>query len=352
MQRVAPSGDKDVREIARHLREEYGVYVNHVAPVLSRGRKVWAIGTRVYPDRPPNETFHEFILLVLREVLGEGWRASQQTLPEADRHFVFKCFEQWTRFKRLRTDPEELARNGRTGADANGWTRYLFSLAWDVASLIHADELPGEVLDRLRDHVQYQGARYEIAIAAIFARFDCSIRWLDVDPTLRGRPHVEFVATHRPTRQRFAVEAKSRHRTGVLNRPGEPDAGDPLRGDKRGVQTLFRNAVAKAPGGMPYFIFLDINAPPESDWEPSVKKWMDRRLTQRPEELNAFNTTYVTNFSPHYDGDDVSVRNECAEIHSRRPRVPMMFDVRPALTQALRAYGKVPAFDLDGSLLE
>jgi hypothetical protein len=37
--------------------------------------------------------------------------------------------------------------------------------------------------------------------------------------------HVEFEATHRPTGQTFAVEAKSRHRAGVLNHPGTPDPG-------------------------------------------------------------------------------------------------------------------------------
>jgi hypothetical protein len=43
--------------------------------------------------------------------------------------------------------------------------------------------------------VQFQGARYEIAIAAVFARLDCEIRFLDQDEELHGKKHVEFVAT-------------------------------------------------------------------------------------------------------------------------------------------------------------
>jgi hypothetical protein len=63
-------------------------------------------------------------------------------------------------------------REGQVSAEVNGWVRYLLSLAWDVATLIHAGEPPSELIDRLRDHDNYQGARYELAIAAIFARLD------------------------------------------------------------------------------------------------------------------------------------------------------------------------------------
>ncbi len=113
-------------------------------------------------------------------------------------------------------DAEQLAREGMSSADPNGWVQYLISLAWDVATLIHAGEPPDELIDRLRDRDNFQGARYELAIAAIFARLDCSIEWLDPDPALRKVKRVEFEASHRPTGQRFAVEAKSRHRAGVL----------------------------------------------------------------------------------------------------------------------------------------
>jgi hypothetical protein len=88
-------------------------------------------------------------------------------------------------------------------------------------------------MKRLRDRDQFQGARYEIAIAAIFARLDCEIRFIDEDETLRGKKRVELVATHRPSGQSIAVEAKSRHRAGVINVEGERDNEDPLRGDAR-----------------------------------------------------------------------------------------------------------------------
>jgi hypothetical protein len=103
------------------------------------------------PARPPNETFHEFIVDVLRETLGEAWRAAEAALPEDQRHFVFKCFEQLSVFLKEHTDSEELAREGQMSAEPNGWVRYLISLAWDVATLSHPGEPPAELIDRLRD---------------------------------------------------------------------------------------------------------------------------------------------------------------------------------------------------------
>ena len=342
------------REYDRRLREEFGVHVNYVSPIQWRDGKVWAIGSRVYPGRPARETFHEFILHVLRQTLGESWWAVQTALPETERHFILKCFEQLSLFLSEHTNPEELAREGQVSAHANGWVRYLISLAWDVATLIHAGEPPDELIDRLRDRDNFQGARYELAIAAIFARLDCSIRWLDADPALRSIKHVEFEATHRPTGQTFAVEAKSRHRAGVLNQPGTRDPDDPLRADARAVRRLFMNAIAKAPTDKPYFVFVDINAPRAADaeWQADVQQWMNRLPASTAETPDAFNASYVTNFSPHYDAHDISPGGTWLVVWPRYTRVPLQHDLQPKLIQALNAYGRVPAFAEDGALLD
>jgi hypothetical protein len=181
-------------------------------------------------------------------------------------------------------DPEQLARVGVMSAEPNGWVSYLLSLASDVATLIHAADLPDSLVRRLRNREQFQGARYEIAVSAIFARLDCAIRFLDEDETLHGIKHVEFEATHRPTGQTIAVEAKCRHRAGVLNERGGP-AEDPLRGNIRAVRRLFTQATSKVPEDKPYFIFLDVNAPTtpeiEKRWHEQIQAWMGRRAARR-----------------------------------------------------------------------
>lgn len=335
------------------LRDEFGVHVPFVSPVQWQGGTAWAIGSRVYPDRPAGETFHEFILGVLRETLGQSWYDEQAALSAGDQHFVFQCFDQLTRFKNEHGDSQELVEKGMTSARTNGWVQYLLSLAWDLVSVIHAGEPPDELMARLRDRLAYQGARYELAVAAIFARLGCTIQWLDPDPTLAKVKHVEFEATHVSSGQTFSVEAKSRHRAGVINQPGDFDPDDPLRADSRGVRQLFTRAVAKAPA-RPYFIFIDINAPREADpdWQADIQRWMNRMPEPTEDDPAGFNALYVTNFSPHYDAEAVSQGGAWLAVWPSFAKVALQYDIQAALLRGLNAYGSVPAFAKDGTLLD
>lgn len=336
----------------RRLREEFGVHINYVAPIMFQGGKVWAIGSRVYPGRRANETFHEFIVSILRGTLGEPWRAAEAARPQGERHFVYECFEQMHAFLSERIDSEEVARVGEVALTPNGWVRYLISLAWDVATLVHAGEPPQELIGRLRDRDNYQGARYELAIAAIFARLDCSIRWLDADPALRRVKHVEFEATHRPSGQTLAVEAKSRHRAGVINQPGTHDPGDPLRADDGALRRLFAKALDKAPDDQPFLIFIDINAPraTDPDWQAGVHDWLGTLTPPTPQDPEAYNAMYVTNFSPHYDADAVGADGSWLVTRPGHVRVQLQHDLQPDLMRALDSYGRVPAFGEDNTL--
>lgn len=163
------------------------MFVNYVSPTHWQGRTVWALGSRLYLDGPLGETFHEFILRVLRGTFGETWADEQSELPEDERHFIFICNARLAAWQKENLDPATRTPEGYYQAEPNGWVQYLISLAWDIASLIHEGEFPDGLLRRLRDAEQFQGARYEIAIAAIFARLDCIIRFLDEDGELRGK---------------------------------------------------------------------------------------------------------------------------------------------------------------------
>jgi hypothetical protein len=342
------------------LRNEYGVHINYVLPTEYQGRKVWAIGTRVYADRPPNETFHEFLLHVLRGTLGgKEWRDSEMAKPEGERHFVMKCFEEYDAFTRSMLTPENRQDEGRWAAQPNGYVLYLLSLAWDVASLINVSNLPDVLVERLRDPVAHQGARYEIAVAATIARLDCEIRFLDEDEELRGQKHVEFVATHRPTGQQIAVEAKSRHRAGVIHQPGEADADDPLRGDARAIRALYKAAVEKAPEGLAFVIFIDVNAPLQLDaegldkqWMQDIKRWMGRMPAPTGEAPDTYNALYVTNFAPHYQGDTLAGRGEWAVIKPFYVANPLESDLTGMIDHALNHYQRVPEITRDGVVLD
>jgi hypothetical protein len=344
----------------QRLRDEFGVHIDYVSPTQWQGGKVWALGNRVYTNQPANQTFHEFVIMVLRDTLENGgWATRQSELPHAQRHFVYTCNEKYEEWKHANADPQEFERTARYSAHPNGWVQYLISLAWDVATLVQARarDLPAALVDRLRDPAAFQGARYEVAIAAVFARLDCDIRLLDDEPELRREKHVEFVATYRPTGQEIAVEVKSRHRPGVLHESGDPDEDDPLRGDARAVRRLFRNAIDKAPDLIPYIVFIDINAPLNVEgldqrWQQGVQAWMNRLPQPTPEEPDAFNAFYVTNFSPHYEGDDdITRRGHWMAVHPKYVRHPLAFDLIGDLQLALDNYGRVPSFAEDGVLL-
>ena len=146
----------NIARVDRRLREEYGVYIDFVPPIVWNDRKVWVLGSGFYLNRPPNETFHEFLIHVLCVTLGEDWRATQAALPEAARHVVVKCLEDWSRWKALNADADVLARDGHQSAFPSGWVQYLISLAWDVATILRTGALPEALLNRLREMTAFR----------------------------------------------------------------------------------------------------------------------------------------------------------------------------------------------------
>lgn len=79
---------------------------------------------------------------------------------------------------------------------------------------------------------------------------------------------------------------------------------------------------------------------------------MGRLAEPTPKSPHLFNATYITNFSPHYDADDVSHGGTWLVAWPRYARAPLHHDFQPALMQALNAYGRVPAFAEAGTLLD
>lgn len=348
-----------IARVSDKLRKEYGIYINYISPVEWQGAMAWTIGTRVYPNRPPKETFHEFLIHVLRQTLGELWRAEQAELPEEQRHFALKCSNEYEKWKAANADAEMIESEGRFVAYPNGWVQYFISLAWDVATLIHTSNLSDSFVDRLRNPWEFQGARYEVAIAAIFARLNCEIRFLNDDEHLYGHKHAEFVATHRPSGQQLAVETKSRRRSGVINEGGMSDPEDPLHGDPRAVRRRFMEALDQAPEGLPFIIFIDINAPlqPESEglakmWIKDIRRWMSRLPLPTAEKPAAYNALYVTNFAAHYEGEALARGGEWVLVQQLFTCHPLTIDLTRMLDHALNNYHRVPKITEGGTILD
>jgi hypothetical protein len=249
--------------------------------------------------RSRTETFHEFLIEVpVKGTFGEDWYKQQVAKPEDERHIV----ERW-----LRAFREESQRNrpadhkpGQVYAGpATGATTELIALAHDLYMLQKVNRLPDRLVDRLRNYNEFQGARYEVAIAAAFVKCGFEIEWLEG----RAGRHPEFIARNGRTRDEVAVETKSRRRPGVLHHRGVLPPEEELRAD---VDRLYREALRQDLGDRPFAIFLDVNLPPSTapgvvaHWQREIAdRWQN---TQQQVALLGF-----TNFAWHYIGDQCAL---------------------------------------------
>jgi hypothetical protein len=194
--------------------------------------------------------------------------------------------------------------DGIASGDPDGPSLSYITLAYDLYLLGDHQQLRKRFVERLKRPEEFQGARYELYVAAVMIRagFDLELE----NERDSSRPHGEYRATHRRSKEVFAVEAKSRHLPGVLGYPGERK---PLESFKLDIRGPLRKALAKKLG-LPYIIFIDANMPPDfaeqkrDEWIADVHRaaehvdhgWGDLGIRVG----SAFNFLVVTNIPHHY----------------------------------------------------
>lgn len=196
-----------------------------------------------------HKTFTDFLYCYLGGCLGKEWGERQVKLPVGEQHTVV----QWHTFLALSTQGAKPNDEGlyeiSLGA-ALAW----FRLAYDLYLIEHNAELQKRLIKRLRDPVSFQGARFEAAVAAIMLASGYDLKFADEQGP--GK-HPEFYATHRDTGRVLAVEAKSRHRPGILR--FKPHLS-PEYPSSFAVNTLLSDAVAKNTQ-LPLLAFIEVNSP-------------------------------------------------------------------------------------------
>lgn len=244
--------------------------------------------------RPATETFHEFLIEVpLKGTFGETWyKGEMAKAAEADRHIVTRWLRAF-REQQAKYLPANRQKRQVFAAPTTGEITELIALAHDLYLLQKVDRLPDSLVNRLRNHDGFQGARYEIAIAAAFVKCDFEIEWFGDLPV----KHPEFVARNKQTHEEVAVETKSRRRPGVLNQPGILPPPENLSAD---VDRLYREALGQDMGNYPFAIFLDVNLPP-STASSAVAGWQ-REIVGRWRENEQLALLGFTNFAWHYSG--------------------------------------------------
>jgi len=294
-----------------------------------KGERIVAVGSRLYRV-PPEHTFHDFILRLLLDTV-DG-KAIFGTMHPLNSWFA--------ELGRLTAKHPPLAKGEVSSAILTGGSKALVNTAYDVYSILHCSDLPGWLINRMRHPEQFQGVRYELAVAALFVRAGFVISWISSDT--QRRP--EFTGVHSITGERVAVEAKSRHRPGVLGQPGEARADV-----KAGLDRLLRDAIKKDPAGVPYAIFLDANLPLADPNQQAPRAWVGevRNMLERydaPTTPTPFSSVTITNFSPHYDAAPQTKATESVLFMPKYPRTahPSSLGI-DIVYEAAGQYGTVPA---------
>lgn len=320
-------------------RERFG----EVRPVIHadfQGHKFVAVGSELHYSKNW-KTFPDFLLYYIKRVLGPDWGKAELAKPLESRHEIMKWYDAMCRFQQ----EQERGPDGLYGAVPNGAMRAYLLLSYDLYTLRHHSAIQESVVHRLKHLDQFQGARHELFATATCIRAGYDIAFEDeTDPSRR---HIEFRAMHKTTKQEIDVEAKSRHRPGVLGHPGNLQTGEELRA---GIDRLLRDAFEK-PVSHPYVIFFDLNLPPSPEslmqkpWFHEIGDSVDR-VAKEKGNRDCFSLIVFTNQPDHYGkhGSPAPSGNVLSVLSQRPNIVAANPNAIGAIHYAAEQYGTLPNF--------
>ena len=315
-------------------------YVRPAVHAEWQGLKWVAVGCQVLSSRhwkTPLDFFGDY----LKHVMTRVWGKAELLKPLADRHPVMQWYDAMCRLQAL--SKQQAGPDGLYYVVPSGFMRAYSLLAYDLYILQHHGLLQDRLLHRLRNKDQYQGARHELFAAATCVRAGFDIDYEDESD--RSTKHTEFIATHRQTGMKICIEAKSKHRAGVLGMEGDRAADDEVRTRLGG---LINDALQK-PHNHPLIIFLDLNLPPTSP-ACDTPEWLQRfvdpllRGVDREGEEDPWDLIVFSNQPDHYAMDDAPVsggyaRGVCGKNARIGPEAPAEFML---LIDAASKFGTIP----------
>lgn len=273
----------------------YGAIPPSATLQRSDGMRLVSAGNKIF-QIPMAESWFGFLYNLLAEEIGPDWFADELQKPKGTRHLLAEWYE-------IICDREANEHGHFTRHDPNreiGTTMGFRSIAYDLFCLMQAMNLSPKLIARLRHPEQFEGARYELWVAATLARAGFSIEFFDEDD--RTSKHGEGIATHTASGKKFWVEAKRRHRIGFDYLQALLDRL-PIKTDAKLVA-----AAMKKPADDDRLIFIDVNRPP---WEgaPGAAPWINafrkslNLLERQPAyrgDTNQQAFVMVTNHPYHY----------------------------------------------------
>ncbi len=337
--------EQELREVLEQIKKDAPPepHLNLVKSLVHQGYR-WRPVYSTLRYRPLTETFHEFILKRSFELFGEDWRQQEASLPQKEQHVFMRWVGSLFEWKKTSQTDSNKVDERVWAAAPSGEVKALLQFAYDIYCLEAIDRLPDFLLERVKNKNEFQGARYEIACAAIMARAGFEINFLD--DQVRAERHCEFIAINKYTREQVGVEAKSRRRKGILNEKGQSEYSDLVKGD---VGRLFRKACSQKPKDVPFLIFIDLNVLPspglsleQKPWLPDIKAMLDHHKKSSRGKPDPFTALLLTNFSYYYAGESDGYGDEFSAVISPFPERPIQKASFDEIWQSLNRYSHIP----------
>jgi len=254
----------------KEFAEEHGLGNGIVSLDLGNCRVV-AVGDTLHFGRSDvSKYFPDFLSSYVRICLGDEWVSSEFEKPFDKQHQAV----QWLTMFIQDFESLPIAENGSrvpTGAMMS-WLR----LGYDLYQIKHNSELQENLINRIKHKDQFQGARFELLCTATLISAGYSIQFENESDM--SSKHPEFIATNIHTGERVAVEAKSKHRPGILGFGKSSEEVERELFPKTGVETLVNRALKKKPE-LPYIVFVDLNLP---IW---IKDFKDNRRVKELDKM-------------------------------------------------------------------
>lgn len=306
-----------------------------------KGKRARAVGEAVHL-RPIDEPFHQFILDLFGNAIGYDWVAKERVKEEKNRHTLSLWGQEMVEMiiqAKAQQGPRKLFKVKQTGN-----MRALLAMAYDYYSLSHCSaKIQPQFIKKLKNKDEFQGTRYEMAVAGIAVRAGFDITWINE----KGK-HCEFIGKHKQTGEIVYFECKSHTREGVLGKNG---AFDP---EKTRIKILdhFREAVEQTDKKYPLVIFDDINLPMTPDVDPEQREW-HLQVEEAFEKYGFYKdkkykeTNYgaliITNFSWHYHQDLSQLKeNELITYFHINGKYSLKPETVALLKSGAEQYGFVP----------
>jgi len=220
-----------------------------------------------------------------------------------------------------------------------------FTVAYDLFVIADNTELRDRLLKSLRVADQFHGARYELMIAACLIRAGFKFTFSN-EENFNSR-HCDGYAVHSRTGRNYAIEMKTKGRTGILGKPGTSPPSGTMKGN---VSRQLREALSK-PADTERLIFIDMNLPPSPHWQGDGVWWQRDAVTSKrsveeqpghlPHNLSGF--VIFTNIpSNHLPPTDFYVGLENVFTGYNQPNfatdLPLLGDAHPDIADLFDAF--------------